>query len=146
MQQDEGTKSIFMILETVSPVDRSLSSPIIVTTTDPNFGDPNLRPAIALIPLGLSERGIRAISSAGVPGLLEDVLDNSRPIYTRMVHSRKEDGSHAEIPMPYGANGEAGNFEIAPVTITNARCSAFIPYLERRLQSVSYKRSREKPM
>lgn len=73
---------------------------------DPNFGDPNARPAIALIPLALSERGIRAIESACVPGLIEEILDHSRPIYTRMVHSADEKGNLSEIPMPYGPNGE----------------------------------------
>jgi kynurenine 3-monooxygenase len=53
---------------------------------DPNYGDPNARLDIAVIPLALSERGRRAIEGARVPGLLEEILANSRPIYTRMIH------------------------------------------------------------
>ncbi|KAF3483303.1 kynurenine 3-monooxygenase [Arthroderma uncinatum] len=73
---------------------------------DPNYGDPNARPDIAVIPLALSERGIRAIASAGVPGLLDDILDNSRPVYTRMVHTWGPQGKHTEIPMTYGPQGQ----------------------------------------
>ncbi|EFE42759.1 hypothetical protein TRV_02479 [Trichophyton verrucosum HKI 0517] len=73
---------------------------------DPNYGDPNARPDIAVIPLALSERGIRAIASAGVPGLLEDILDNSRPVYKRMVHTWGSQGQHMQIPMTYGPQGQ----------------------------------------
>ena len=116
-----------------SPMDiRSLHTD---TNTDPNFGDPSVRPAIALIPLALSERGIKAIQCAGVPGLIDDVLDHSRPIYTRMVHSADEDGNLTQIPMPYGPNGEVNDSKTAPEARITLR-SVSIPYHERRLQSV----------
>ncbi|EFQ92165.1 hypothetical protein PTT_10811 [Pyrenophora teres f. teres 0-1] len=73
---------------------------------DPNYGDPNARPDIAVIPLALSERGIRAIEGAGVPGLLDEILANSRPIYTRLIHMRNKSGSHKTIPMIYGPQGQ----------------------------------------
>ncbi|KAK2864971.1 hypothetical protein FQN49_004035 [Arthroderma sp. PD_2] len=73
---------------------------------DPNYGDPNARPDIAVIPLALSERGIRAIAGAGVPGLLDDILDNSRPVHTRMVHTWGTRGKHIDIPMTYGSQGQ----------------------------------------
>ncbi|MCJ1463252.1 hypothetical protein MMC07_001857 [Pseudocyphellaria aurata] len=73
---------------------------------DPTFGDPNARPAIALIPLALSERGIRAIEGAGVPGLIEDVLNHSSPLDKRMIHGGDEDGNPTQIQMPYGPNGQ----------------------------------------
>ena len=76
------------------------------TTPDPNFGDPNARPAIALIPLAISERGIRAIEGAGLPGLIEDILAGERPVHARMVHIGDENGNLTNIPMPYGQNGE----------------------------------------
>ncbi|KAG8156406.1 hypothetical protein KVR01_013747 [Diaporthe batatas] len=75
---------------------------------DPNFGDQSLRPDMAVIPLALSERGIKALAGAKVPGLLEDILNGSRPIYHRMIHTR-DPGPHGdlkEIPMKYGPNGE----------------------------------------
>jgi kynurenine 3-monooxygenase len=73
---------------------------------DPNYGDPNARPDIAVIPLALSERGIRAIDGAGVPGLLDEILANSRPIYTRLIHVRNNNGSLKTIPMVYGPQGQ----------------------------------------
>ncbi|KAG9378270.1 Kynurenine 3-monooxygenase [Pyrenophora tritici-repentis] len=73
---------------------------------DPNYGDPNARPDIAVIPLALSERGIRAIEGAGVPGLLDEILANLRPIYTRLIHVRNKSGSHKTIPMIYGPQGQ----------------------------------------
>lgn len=78
----------------------------LTSCLDPNYGDPNARPDIAVIPLALSERGIRAIASAGVPGLLEDILDNSRPVYKRMVHTWGSQGQHMQIPMTYGPQGQ----------------------------------------
>ena len=73
---------------------------------DPNHSDPSLRPDIAVIPLALSERGIQAISGAGVPGLLDDILADSRDIYTRMIHTFDNKGNSKLIPMTYGHNGE----------------------------------------
>ncbi|KAK2754487.1 hypothetical protein FQN54_006888 [Arachnomyces sp. PD_36] len=73
---------------------------------DPNYGDPNARPDIAVIPLALSDRGIKAIAGAEVPGLLDDILANSRPIYTRMVHAWDSHGHHKEVPMIYGPQGQ----------------------------------------
>ena len=130
MRLDEGIELASVISEMVSPVGWLLKNIVTETATDPNFGDPSLRPAIALIPLGLSERGIRAIKGAGVPGLLEDVLDNSRPIYTRMVHMGNEDGSHIQVPMPYGANGEAGDVKTS--LGTSITCVAVSSYLASR--------------
>lgn len=119
----------------VSPVQRLLDNLIIDTHLDPNFGDPNARPAIALIPLALSERGVRAIEGTGVPGLIEDVLAGSRPIHTRMVHNADDKGNLTDIPMPYGPSGEVKSSE------TDAKAelifhSAFIPYLEKKLPNV----------
>lgn len=54
----------------------------------------------------LSERGIRAIKGAGVPGLIEDILDNSRPLHARMVHGADRDGNLTDTSMPYGPSGE----------------------------------------
>ena len=73
---------------------------------DPNFGDPSARPSIALIPLALSERGIRAIAAAGVPGLIEDLIGHSRPIHTRMIHDHDQEGNLKLHPIAYGPNGE----------------------------------------
>ena len=73
---------------------------------DPNFGDPSARPSIALIPLALSERGIRAIAAAGVPGLIEDLMDHSRPIHTRMIHDHDQEGNLKLHPIAYGPKGE----------------------------------------
>lgn len=88
-------------------------------SADPNSGDPNARPAISLIPISLSDRGIRAIEGAGVPGLIEDVLNHSRPIDTRMVHSADENGNLTQIPMPYGPNGEVNGSKTVPETQLN---------------------------
>lgn len=77
--------------------------------TDPNFGDPNKRPDIAVIPLALSHRGIEAIAGAGVPGLIESLIDDSRPIHTRMVHTSDKEGHLTDIPMPYGPHGEVSH-------------------------------------
>ncbi|KAI0549251.1 kynurenine 3-monooxygenase [Xylaria curta] len=76
---------------------------------DPNHGDPTLRPDFAVIPLALSERGIRAIEGANVPNLLEAILHDSRPIYVRMIHTQDKDGKLKEIPMPYGPQGQCLN-------------------------------------
>ncbi|KAI0859734.1 kynurenine 3-monooxygenase [Xylaria cubensis] len=76
---------------------------------DPNHGDPKLRPDFAVIPLALSERGIRAIEGANVPDLIEAILQDSRPIYVRMIHTRDKDGNMKEIPMPYGPQGQCLN-------------------------------------
>ncbi|KAH8716370.1 Kynurenine 3-monooxygenase [Beauveria bassiana] len=73
---------------------------------DPNYGSQSARPDIAVIPLALSERGIRAIAEAGVPGLLDRILDNSRPIDTRMIHTRDSHGNIKNIPMVYGPQGQ----------------------------------------
>ena len=96
----------FMISEMVSSIQRVFENFMNNTTSDPNFGDPNARPAIALIPLAISERGIRAIEGAGLPGLIEDILAGSRPVHARMVHIGDENGNLTNIPMPYGPNGE----------------------------------------
>lgn len=113
IQQDEVTKLNFMTSEMVSLVQWMLGQFTFDASIDPNFGDPSARPAIALIPLALSERGIRAIESAGVPGLIEDVLDDSMPLDARMVHSADEDGNLIQISIPYGPNGEVSgsNFQ-----------------------------------
>ncbi|KAI0100556.1 kynurenine 3-monooxygenase [Nemania sp. FL0031] len=76
---------------------------------DPNHGDPTLRPDFAVIPLALSERGIRAIERAHVPGLLDDILRDSRPISVRMIHTRDKTGKLKEIPMTYGPHGQCLN-------------------------------------
>ncbi|KAJ4148444.1 hypothetical protein LMH87_002912 [Akanthomyces muscarius] len=76
---------------------------------DPNYGSQSARPDIAVIPLALSERGIRAIAEAGVPGLLDRILDNSRPIDTRMIHTRDAHGNIKNIPMVYGPQGQVNN-------------------------------------
>lgn len=110
--------------------------------TDPNIGDPSVRPAIALIPLALSERGIRAIESAGVPGLIEDVLDHSRPIDKRLVHGADEAGNLTQIPMPYGPNGQVCGSKTAPETQLSFY-SVSIPCHERKLQSVCCSHSRK---
>ncbi|KAI1342554.1 kynurenine 3-monooxygenase [Xylariaceae sp. FL0016] len=73
---------------------------------DPNHGDPSLRPDFAVIPLALSQRGIEAIEEAGVSGLLEGILENSRDIFTRMIHTENSKGEPELIPMVYGPNGE----------------------------------------
>ncbi|KAI0418289.1 kynurenine 3-monooxygenase [Xylaria grammica] len=73
---------------------------------DPNHGDSTLRPDIAVIPLGLSERGIRAIEGANVPGLLDDILSDDRPTYTRMVHIQDAKGKLTEMRMSYGPHGQ----------------------------------------
>jgi kynurenine 3-monooxygenase len=77
-----------------------------LSSRDLYYGDPNARPDIAVIPLALSERGIRAIEGAGVPGLLEEIFANSRPIYTRMIHVQSTNGSLKNIPMVYGPQGQ----------------------------------------
>ena len=135
IQQDEAFKSSFMILEMVSPAQRLSNDSMTNGISDPNFGDPNARPAIALIPLALSERGIRAIEGAGVPRLIEDVLAGSRPIHTRMVHSADENGNLVDIPMPYGPNGEVIRFKTDWKTHMTFY-SASISYLEKELQNV----------
>ncbi|KAI1302918.1 kynurenine 3-monooxygenase [Xylaria venustula] len=73
---------------------------------DPNHGDPTLRPDFAVIPLALSERGIRAIQEARVPSLLEDILRDSRPTAVRMIHTTDKRGNLKEIPMQYGPQGQ----------------------------------------
>lgn len=74
--------------------------------SDPNHGDPSLRPDFAVIPLALSERGITAISGAEVANLLDDILTNSRDIYTRLIHTRNHNDEPELIPMKYGPHGE----------------------------------------
>ncbi|KAI1750354.1 kynurenine 3-monooxygenase [Xylaria castorea] len=76
---------------------------------DPNHGDPALRPDFAVIPLALSDRGMRAIEGANVPGLLDAILHDSRPTYVRMIHTRDKNGSLKEIAMPYGPQGQCLN-------------------------------------
>ena len=71
---------------------------------DPKFGDPSARPSIALIPLALSERGIRAIACAGVPGLIENVMDPFIPMHTRMIYDHDKNGNLKLYPIPYGPN------------------------------------------
>lgn len=117
-------------------VQRQLDNLMNNTNSDPNFGDPNARPAIALIPLDLSERGIRAIEGVGVPGLIEDVLAGSRPIHTRMVHSAEKNGNLTEIAMPYGPNGEVLISKTGFETYLTFSSSAFTPCLEKKLQNV----------
>ncbi|KAI8635440.1 kynurenine 3-monooxygenase [Xylariaceae sp. FL1651] len=73
---------------------------------DPCHGDPSLRPDFAVIPLALSERGMRAIEGAKVQGLLEGILNDSRPIYHRMIHTADRNGKLREIPMQYGPQGQ----------------------------------------
>lgn len=73
---------------------------------DPNFGDPSASPPIALIPLTISERGIRAIGSAGLPGLVDLILDQAKNIHSRNVHVLDDDGNQTQVPMLYGPNGE----------------------------------------
>lgn len=96
-----------------------------ITISDPNHGDPSLRPDFAVIPLALSERGIKAIAGAGIPGLLNSILANSRPIYTRLIHTRGSTGKHTEIPMKYGPQGEACIYCLDVPIHTELQFSAF---------------------
>lgn len=74
---------------------------VIDPSLDPNYGNQGARPDIAVIPLALSERGIRAIAETGVPGLLDRILESSRPIDTRMIHARDFFQSHITLPCAY---------------------------------------------
>lgn len=53
---------------------------LIIRFPDPNYGDQSLRPDMAVIPLAISERGIQALARAEVPGLIDDILEDSRPV------------------------------------------------------------------
>ena len=81
---------------------------------DPNFGDPSARPAISLIPLALSERGIRAIESAGLPGLVDLILDQAKNIHSRRVYVLDDDGNQTQVVVPYGPNGEVFKLRMFP--------------------------------
>ncbi len=84
---------------------------------DPNFGDPSARPPISLIPLALSERGIRAIASAGLPGLVDLILDQAKDIHSRRVYVLDDDGNQTQVRVPYGPNGEVIEPRIFPKAI-----------------------------
>lgn len=81
---------------------------------DPNFGDPSARPPISLIPLALSERGIRAIESAGLPGLVGLILDQAKNIHSRRVYVLDEEGNQTQVLVPYGPNGEVFESHMFP--------------------------------
>lgn len=137
MRQDEATKSSCTSLETVEP------QPVNISHTDadfidPNYGDPNARPDIAVIPLALSDRGIPAIAGAEVPGLLDDIIANSRPIYTRMVQTWDSSDRHKEVPMIYGPQGQVHGSPIVTLShiidLSNSICTLSN---ERKLPSTS---------
>lgn len=73
--------------------------------TDPN-GTSASEVKLALIPVTLSERGFRAVESAKVPGLIEDISRHSLPVHSRMVHTRDKRGDLKETSMPYSSNGD----------------------------------------
>lgn len=79
---------------------------------DPNSAEPSIRPPIAVIPVTVSERGIKAIKCAGVPGLIDDVLNHSKSIHSRKVHMLDEDGKQRHVTVPYGSNGEVLKFKM----------------------------------
>lgn len=81
---------------------------------DPNFGDPSARPAISLIPLALSERGIRALDSAGLPGLVDLILDQAKNIHSRRVYVLDDDGNQTQVVVLYGPNGEVAEPHMFP--------------------------------
>lgn len=81
---------------------------------DPNFGDPSARPPISLIPLALSDRGIRAIESAGLPELVDLILDQAKNIHSRRVYVLDDDGNQTQVPVPYGPNGEVVESHLFP--------------------------------
>ena len=49
------------------------------------------------------------MEGANVSGLIESLIDGSRPIHTRMVHISDKEGHLTDIPMPYGPHGEVGH-------------------------------------
>lgn len=57
------------------------------------------------INLTLSERGIQGLSHSGSPGLLEDILSETIPVYGRMVHGKSMLGTLTEKAMPYDVHG-----------------------------------------
>ncbi|KAI9682044.1 MAG: kynurenine 3-monooxygenase, mitochondrial precursor [Caeruleum heppii] len=59
------------------------------------------------INLALSERGINALRHLRCPGLLEDVLEHSIPMYARMIHGRDTLGNLYEQPQTYDVHGRA---------------------------------------
>lgn len=81
---------------------------------DPNFGDLSARPPISLIPLALSERGIRAIESAGLPGLVDLILDQAKKIHSRRVYVLDDDGNQTQVPVLYSPNGEVVESRMFP--------------------------------
>lgn len=61
---------------------------------------------MAVVPVTVSERGIKAIQCASVPGLIGEVLNHSRPIHSRRGSSLGKDGKQTHAIVPYSSNGE----------------------------------------
>jgi kynurenine 3-monooxygenase len=53
------------------------------------------------INLALSERGMTAMKHAGCPGLLESVVQETIPMYGRMIHTTRKDGALLEKSQQY---------------------------------------------
>ena len=85
----------------------------------------------------LSERGIRAIQGAGVPGLIEDILATSRPLHARMVHGTDSKGNPTDNPMPYGPRGEV-SCSTATLETQLREYSVYTRCPERNSQNVFY--------
>lgn len=57
------------------------------------------------INLALSERGTNAMKHSGCPGLLENVMQETIPMYGRMIHTTKRDGALLEKDQQYDIYG-----------------------------------------
>lgn len=59
------------------------------------------------INLALSERGVNALRQSGSPDLLKSILDETIPMYGRMIHGQDKTGGLTETSQSYDVHGRA---------------------------------------
>ena len=64
------------------------------------------------INLALSERGINSLRHAHYDGLLHDVLKNTIPMHSRMIHGRRKNGKLFQESQAYDAYGRVRHSDI----------------------------------
>lgn len=69
------------------------------------------------INLAISERGINSLRHSQRPGLVEDVLRETIPMYGRMIHGR-DGGQLWEAAQAYDVHGQVSTYMTAPIYVT----------------------------
>ena len=79
----------------------------VLTVNGADLRDPSTTPLnfTKSINLALSERGIHSMKLANANGLLKDVLDETIPMYARMIHGRRKGGDFYQESQQYDAHG-----------------------------------------